>query len=387
MIAFIAACAGMFLFGITLITLGAVATDLKTKYQLSGLESGVVFSILPLGILLGSLIFGPVCDRYGYKLLLIIACVAVFAGFEGIAYSHSYTLLKISIFIFGVGGGVLNGATNAVVSDITTEHKGANLSLLGVFFGLGALGMPLVLGALRHIPSFEIVAAIGWLTIAVALFYGFVAFPAAKQPRGKGDLKYKSLFKLLLLLISFFLFFQSSFEAIINNWTTIYLTTRGVVSESNALFALSLHIVGMVTMRLFSGSILRKVSDVKILWSCLAMLFAGIAFMQLGQSYEMIIAGLVLSGAGLAEGFPLMLGITGRYFSDLSGTAFSFVFTVALLGNMLINYLMGWIVDQYGINHLTTVAYIEIAFMAIIFYFIVQKLKPSENYVSKTMAH
>ncbi len=387
MIAFIAACAGMFLFGITLITLGAVATDLKTKYQLSGLESGVVFSILPLGILLGSLIFGPVCDRYGYKLLLIIACVAVFAGFEGIAYSHSYTLLKISIFIFGVGGGVLNGATNAVVSDITTEHKGANLSLLGVFFGLGALGMPLVLGALRHIPSFEIVAAIGWLTLAVALFYGFVAFPAAKQPKGKGDLKYKSLFKLLLLLISFFLFFQSSFEAVINNWTTTYLTTRGVVSESNALIALSLHIVGMVTMRLLSGSILRKVSDVKILWSCLAMLFAGIAFMQLGQSYEMIIAGLVLSGAGLAEGFPLMLGITGRYFSDLSGTAFSFVFTVALLGNMLINYLMGWIVDQYGINHLTTVAYIEIAFMAIIFYFIVQKLKPSENYVSKTMAH
>lgn len=387
MIAFIAACAGMFLFGITLITLGAVATDLKTKYQLSGLESGVVFSILPLGILLGSLIFGPVCDRYGYKLLLIIACVAVFAGFEGIAYSHSYTLLKISIFIFGVGGGVLNGATNAVVSDITTEHKGANLSLLGVFFGLGALGMPLVLGALRHIPSFEIVAAIGWLTLAVALFYGFVAFPAAKQPKGKGDLKYKSLFKILLLLISFFLFFQSSFEAVINNWTTTYLTTRGVVSESNALIALSLHIVGMVTMRLLSGSILRKVSDVKILWSCLAMLFAGIAFMQLGQSYEMIIAGLVLSGAGLAEGFPLMLGITGRYFSDLSGTAFSFVFTVALLGNMLINYLMGWIVDQYGINHLTTVAYIEIAFMAIIFYFIVQKLKPSENYVSKTMAH
>lgn len=225
MIAFIAACAGMFLFGITLITLGAVATDLKTKYQLSGLESGVVFSILPLGILLGSLIFGPVCDRYGYKLLLIIACVAVFAGFEGIAYSHSYTLLKISIFIFGVGGGVLNGATNAVVSDITTEHKGANLSLLGVFFGLGALGMPLVLGALRHIPSFEIVAAIGWLTLAVALFYGFVAFPAAKQPKGKGDLKYKSLFKILLLLISFFLFFQSSFEAVINNWTTTYLTT------------------------------------------------------------------------------------------------------------------------------------------------------------------
>src|SRR5678816_4814026 len=64
---FIAACAGMFLFGITLITLGSVATDLRSKFHLSGTDAGTLFSILPFGILTGSLIFGPVCDRYGYK--------------------------------------------------------------------------------------------------------------------------------------------------------------------------------------------------------------------------------------------------------------------------------------------------------------------------------
>jgi MFS family permease len=60
---FIAACLGIFLFGISLITLGSVATDLKLKYQLTGTEAGTLFSILPVGILCGSLIFGPVCDR------------------------------------------------------------------------------------------------------------------------------------------------------------------------------------------------------------------------------------------------------------------------------------------------------------------------------------
>ena len=83
--AFVAACAGMFLFGVTLITLGSVATDLKVKLQLNGIAAGTLFSILPFGILTGSLIFGPVCDRYGYKLLLILACIGMFAGFEGIA--------------------------------------------------------------------------------------------------------------------------------------------------------------------------------------------------------------------------------------------------------------------------------------------------------------
>ena len=49
--AFIAACAGMFLFGVTLITLGSVATDLKSKFDLDGVEAGTLFSILPFGIL------------------------------------------------------------------------------------------------------------------------------------------------------------------------------------------------------------------------------------------------------------------------------------------------------------------------------------------------
>ncbi len=385
-LAFVAACMGMFLFGITLITLGAVATDLRTKFQLTGIQSGTLFSILPLGIMLGSLIFGPVCDRFGYKLLLIISCLAVFAGFEGIAYSHSYQWLKFFIFIFGVGGGIINGATNAVVTDISTEYKGANLSLLGVFFGLGALGMPLVLGALHHISSFQIVAAIGWLTLLVALFFFFVSFPPAKLKSGTPVTNYKSLFKPLLILIACFLFFQSSFEAIINNWTTSYLTSKGVMDEKDALFSLSLHVVGMVAMRLLTGSVFRKISETKILWACLWMLFIGIAFMQLGTSRFVIQVGLIFSGAGLAGGFPLMLGITGKYFAHLSGTAFSFVFTVALLGNMLINYLMGFIVDAFGVLHLTTVAYIEVACMTLIFYFILQSLKTKQDHVSNTMA-
>lgn len=376
---FIAACAGMFLFGITFITLGSVAMDLRTKFSLDGIGAGSLFSILPFGILTGSLVFGPVCDRYGYKLLLILACIGIFAGFEGIAYAKSLSLLKFCIYIFGVCGGIINGATNAVVADISKDYKGANLSLLGVFFGLGALGMPLVIGILAEkMDSSGVLAAVGWLTLAVGIFYAFVRFPLAKQQSTSGKTNWRSLFKWLLLLIAFFLFFQSSFEAIINNWTTTYLTKRGIMNESNALYALSLHIMGMVMMRLFMGSIFRKIHGIIIMWACIILLAVGIALMQFGGNTTMIIGGLILSGAGLAGGFPLMLGFVGERFAHLSGTAFSFVFTIALLGNMLINYLMGIIVHRYGVHHLTTVAYIEIAIMAILFYFIIQKLKSTK---------
>ena len=375
---FLAACFGMLLFGISLITLGSITPHLKAKFLLDDVAAGTLFAILPIGILAGSLLFGPVCDRYGYKLLLILACLGMFAGFEGIAYASSLGVLKLCIFIFGLGGGVINGATNAVVADISDVNKGANLSLLGVFFGAGALGMPLVLALLsKTFQPFQVIAVVGWLTLIVSFIYVFIRFPSAKQ-QATAAAKWSSLVKPLLVLIAFFLFCQSSLEAIINNWTTTYLISRGAMSESNALYALSLHIVGMITMRLLTGSVFRSVSQVKMMWACLVLLFAGIFLMQL-HGKGLIIAGLVLSGAGLAGGFPIMLGFVGERFATLSGTAFSFVFAVALIGNMLINYAMGFIVHHYGIQHLTTVCYVEIGIMVLLFLFIVQKFKSTYN--------
>ncbi|HEY1112142.1 MAG TPA: MFS transporter, partial [Chitinophagaceae bacterium] len=324
--------------------------------------------------------FGPVCDRWGYKWILVLACAAMFAGFQGIAYAHTLGLLKICVFVFGFGGGIINGTTNALVSDISTEHKGANLSLLGVFFGIGALGMPLVLGALTGVvPPFTVVAAVGWLTLVVGVMYLFLPFPPAKGIVQTSGSKWSSLFQVLLLLMAFFLFFQSSLEAIINNWTTTYLISRGAMAEDNALYALSLHIGGMIVMRLLTGSVLRHVPGVRILWICLFLLALGVFLMQVGSA-PVIMTGLVLSGAGLAGGFPIMLGFAGERFAALSGTAFSFLFVVALIGNMLVNYAMGFIVHHYGVDHLTTVSYIATAVMAALFYFITQRLKTNPKY-------
>ncbi len=72
---FWAACIGILFFGISITTLGSVVPGLKLKFGLDEIASGTLFSILPFGLLVGSLIFGPLCDRYGYKLLLALACV------------------------------------------------------------------------------------------------------------------------------------------------------------------------------------------------------------------------------------------------------------------------------------------------------------------------
>ena len=222
---FTAACIGMCFFGVSMITLGSVLPSLVTKLGLSGLQTTSLVTFLPLGMLIGSLIFGPIVDRFGHKALLVPSCIIVLSGLEGLIFFESIPLLQLSIVGIGLGGGILNGETNALVSDISGEsEKGSRLSFLGMFYGLGALGIPSLLGVLSEHYSFEtILQGIGIIMLAGILFCIPVRFPAPKQAQGfpvkegLGLLKESSL-----LLLSSILFFQSGIEGVCNNWSTSY---------------------------------------------------------------------------------------------------------------------------------------------------------------------
>lgn len=374
---FACACLGMLLFGISLITLGSIASGLEAKFQLDKISAGAIFSILPIGILIGSLLFGPFSDRYGYKVIFVLSCVSMLIGFQGIAYAASLNILKVCIFLFGLGGGMINGATNAVVADISAENKGANLSILGIFFALGALGMPSILGALEKQFSFgAIISSIGCLPFFAAVLFLVTKFP---EPKQKDAIPFKQGLQLLkdpvLLLIGFFLFCQSSFEGVVNNWTTTFLHQKLTIANNKALYALSLYVVGMAAMRLLMGSVLRKVSSQKLLSVSFSFLLIGCLLLQVSSSYGVAVAGLISIGAGLAAGYPVMLGSIGNHYAALSATAFSVVLTIALLGNMTVNFVMGVVAEAYGIQYLTTITFVLSLMMIVLTLVINKKIK------------
>ena len=365
---FTAAALGILLFGIGMTTLGSVAPWLRSRFLLDEIQTGTLFSILPIGLLSGSLLFGPLCDRYGYKYLLISCCAFMAIGFMGIAYSTSLSILKIFIFLFGAGGGGMNGATSAAVADMSDKEKGSNLSLLGLFFGIGALGMPSILASLsRSYTSGQVIAAFGWLSLLVAVVYLFISFPPAKQQQVLSIPRIAGLFKSrLMLLIAFFLFCQSSFEGIMNNWTTSYLINEKSIPAVSALYGLSIYVAGYTLLRLLLGTVFRAVSTKLLIFGSIFLTVVGSCLLMLANGYGMAVTGLFITGAGLSGGFPLMLGIVAARFADLSATAFSFVLVIALIGNMLVNYLMGIIAEREGIQHLVTVAFAEAVVMLVI---------------------
>ena len=347
---FMAASLGMLLFGIVLISLGSILPYLREEYELSDLSTGSLLSLLPIGLLTGSLVFGPIVDRFGYKVLLLACGVLIFTGLEGIALTGNITILRLSIFLIGFSGGAINGGTNALVADTSEGDRGARLSLLGVFFGIGALGVPFLLGLLIHVLPYEkIVFWIGIFVLIPTVFFLIVSFPPPKHPQG---FPVKEAARLVrdpwLILAGLVLFIQSGMEGLANNWSTTFLQDNKNFINQHALFSLTCLVAGMTAMRLLLGWALNHVQSRLILLGSIGLSIGGSWIVFLAQTPVPAYAGMALLGAGLAACFPVIMGFVAGRYTRLSGTALSIVLVLALLGNTLCNYGMGILASASG---------------------------------------
>lgn len=361
-----------------MVLIGSVLPLLKLRLGLSDIIAGGLFSILPLGLLIGSISFGPITDKYGYRWVLSIACLFLAIGFIGIGHTFSLLLLRISILFFGIGGGVINGATSALISDLSSDNKKiANLNLLGVFFGIGALCMPLILSTLNNESYVVAINIAAVMSVLISLLFLLIKYPLSVK-KEKVSFKLIPLFlkKKVFLIICFFLFFQSAFEAIINNWSVSYFTEQLQVPQRDALIALSFSVLGMTLMRILTGGVFRNVKSKTLLQISFSLFIAGVICLFIPSSFIYINTfGLFLIGAGLSPGFPVMLGLTGNMFKEISGTAFSFVMFIALTGNIIINYITGILIEQLGIGVFVYVILIQVLTMITLYLLIKKKIK------------
>jgi len=373
---FIAACMGMLVFGIVMTTIGALLPMLIPKFQIDKIEAGSMMSLLSFGILAGSVLFGPVVDRFGYKLILVIAAALIVAGIESIAFTEWFGILQAALFVIGVGGGILNGATNALVADISESNKSARLSLLGVFFGIGAVGIPFLLGLMLDLISYEtFMTATGIAVIIPLIYFVRTVFPAPKQARG---FPVKEGFRLLsnmtLFLLGLILFFQSGMEITIGSWTTTFLTEDLLISENRAVFFFSFFWVGLTLARLGLGSLLRQIDPGRILLFSLLITFCGILILINAGGLTMAVMALFLIGAGFAAVFPVILGYTGSLFASLSGTAFSILFVIALIGGSLLPLVTGILAESFSLRLALGIIPVSLVMVFIIFMSIKSKL-------------
>ncbi|MBP3192890.1 MFS transporter [Natronogracilivirga saccharolytica] len=349
---FISACFGMLIYGIVMTVLGSILPSVILKFDLDKADAGSLFVMLSFGIVGGSLVFGPLVDRFGYKPLLTASAGLIILTFQGIAHAPSVYLLYAAIFCTGFAGGAINGGTNALVSDISEGRRGSRLTYLGVFFGIGAFGVPLLLGSLLDRFSYEaIISTVGAMIVLPLLLFLVLQFPRPKHNRGFPLTESAGLFRQRpLILFGFVLFFQGGLEMSMGGWSATYFLEVHEVASRYSVLLLSLFWFGLTLARFFQGRILLSMSGSTVLDISFALSLAGSLVLLLSGHTGIAVAGLFVVGIGFAAIFPVILSFVGEMYARLSGTAFSIVFVIALGGGMSVPWLIGILADRIGLQ-------------------------------------
>ena len=349
---FAVACLGMLVFGIVLTTLGAVLPSLVERFGIDKAGAGALFVLMSFGILVGSVVFGPVVDLRGYKRVLVVAAALIALGLAGIAFAPSVAWLRAAIVLVGLGGGVINGGTNALVADVSAGERSAGLSLLGVFFGAGAVGVPFALALLLGRFSYTaLMAGVAALVLIPLVITAIARFPEPKQARGFPLADAGRLIRdPVLLLMGLMLFLESGMEISVGGWTATYFQEELGLAGQSALVFLSLYWLGMMLARLTLGWLLRRVPAAQVLLGCLGVALVGALLLVATRSVAAAGAGVFLLGCGFAATFPVVLGFVGDRYEQLSGTAFGVVIVMALTGGMLLPYATGALGAVYGLR-------------------------------------
>jgi fucose permease len=368
----------MLLFGVTLTTLGSVLPPLITRYGLEKADAGSLMAFLSLGILSGSLVFGPIVDRYGYRSVLMAGAIGVGLGLLSIAGAPTARMLAPAMVVFGFAGGLLNGGTNALVADITPEGRSSGLALLGVFFGVGAFGVPLLLGALLRWMTYPaVILALAALVIVPLADFVMVKLPSPKHAQGFPLARAGALLgDATLGLIGLMLFMQSGMEITLGGWSALYVRDVLGLSEERSILTLSLFWVGMVVARLVLSGLLQSKPPRAVFPGFLATALAGAGLLLTVRTPAVAGFGLFLLGAGLSAGFPILLGMLAGTFQDLTGTAFSAVFVMALVGGSTLSYFTGLLGDRVGLRGALVVVPVCVVAQGLLFLALLRRPQP-----------
>ncbi|HEX4784953.1 MAG TPA: MFS transporter [Candidatus Sulfotelmatobacter sp.] len=348
------AATGIFVFGIVMAVLGTLfgMPEMRQRLKIDLAQQGNVFLLLYVGILLATLVAGPVIDSIGNKVILVTSALLVASGMAGFAYAHSFGGAAIPAVLLGLGGGGLNTSTNALVSDLYDEDRGPMLNVLGIFYGIGALGIPLLAAIIAgHLPIARQLLSCAGLAGVCALLFLSLQFPKASRDQ---SFSWRDVLRVArfpgLLVMGFLLFCESGNEASIAGWTSTYVAETGMGAKA-ATFILAGYWAALMLGRLLVARMLKFVGKRQLVLASGLGAFAGAAILLATRLEGLLVAGVILIGLSYAGVFPTALAIAGDTYTKMTGTVFGLLFAIALVGGMSFPWAVGQLSQRFGVHY------------------------------------
>lgn len=330
-------------------TVESVMADFGFRESLGGLLQVSYF----LGGVIGILLITRLMQRFGVKRMMLSQAALLSVSLLSASFMPVYPLVLAFLIVAGFANGILIAFPGVYVTRVSGERGHGAQNVLYGFFSLGVVAGPLLSAWIMHgrddlwrwtfrAPALLIIP----LAIPVALV-GFRKLDNVKMLGRKTVSEILDFNRGLFLWLFIALLLYIAAESAVSMWLITFLREEYGVSISAGHLALAGLWAGLTVGRWICGLAMRKADPFRILaflaaGSVIALLAAPLSGSMTAAFALYPVVGLFYSGI-----YPILIGYSGWFPSDLSSGVFTMFVAAGAAGGAVLPYLVG-LVNQYG---------------------------------------
>ncbi len=295
-------------YGFFLNVIGPITPFLKDELGLSYTISSLHYTVFALGILLIGLGGNLVIARMGRWGALWLGAAGLSLGTCLLIAGKTPMLTIGAAFLMGLVGSLILVIVPSTLSDQHGEMRAVALSEANVIASLISTAAPLLVGAFGH-------TAGGWRVAlgiaALAPFGMYVIFRDArpKVSTTENGSRVKQPLPGLYWVYWISIVLAVAVEFCMISWSADYLETVLEIPQANAVQAISLFFIAMIIGRLAGSRLVQRISTHRLVSASVLMAMVGFLLYWQAANIPFTLAGLFLTGLGVASLYPLILSL------------------------------------------------------------------------------
>ncbi|MCF0172300.1 MAG: MFS transporter [Bacteroidales bacterium] len=354
---------------------GVITTHVKADFGLSDTMSKLLAVILFLWFFVLSIPVGQLMNKIGKRKTVVISLLATALAMCVPIISYTYPAMIVAVCLLGIGNCILQVSLNPLVTCVVSKEKLASTLTTGQFVkAIGGFLTPLLAGWMAQWAG-------NWLLIfplytAISVIATIWMYATKVDESQFGSTRTSSIsdcFKLVATPAIFILFLgifcNVGLDVGFNTTIPLIMQERFGISADAALKFNSIYFASR-TIACFAGSfLLARFSSKKIFAISAAVLVVAIVGFFVGESRGVMIAAIILAGAGNSNVFSIIFSKALLYKPEKSNELSS-IMIMGLIGGAVFPLIMGPLVDNVFGNQNGAVAVIAagvayLAFLAV----------------------
>jgi MFS family permease len=319
---------------------------------------GLALLCISLGALASMQLTGALCARLGPGLAGVAAAIATCAALALPGLTGSLPELAVALLVFGAATGTLNVAANAIGVQVETAAHRPVLPSLHAGFSFGGLAGAAAGGAAAAVASpavhLLVVAALG--VLATAAVAPVLLAADGEHAQDGDDPAPRGGMRGLVVLLGVIAGCTAFGEGAVTDWGALHLQEIGaspvLAAAGYAGFSLA-----MACGRLAGNGLVHALGPTRVVTGGALVATAGALVVATVPTVEIVLAGFVLIGLGLANVFPIAIARAGAH-AGAGGVALAS--TVGYTGLLGGPPLLGIVAEAVGLH----VAFAAVAALA-----------------------